>query len=210
MPIRIVLADDHQVVRQGLKVLLEQKGCTVVGEASDGHATVQLVKQLHPEVVVMDLGMPLLNGIDAAREIRKALPKTPTIMLTMHAEEQYVLEALRAGVRGFVLKSEAATDLIRAIQEVVGGSTYLSPRVSKSVVQAYLNKTDIPEDPLSDRERQVLQLIAEGKSTKEIATLLSVSAKTVESHRLRLTTKLNTHGIAGLVRYAVRSGLIEP
>ncbi len=153
--------------------------------------------------------MPLLNGLDATREILHACPRTRAILLTMHTDDHRVLEALRAGVRGYVVKSQAAADLIRAIHEVLRGSTYLSPGISETVVQAYLNKSDVPVDPLSPREREVLQLIAEGKSTKEIAGLLSISFKTAESHRTRLMRKTNIHETASLVRYAVRRGLVQ-
>lgn len=210
MAIRILLADDHEIVRQGLKALLEQKGYQVVGEAANGQEALRLAAKAKPDVAVFDLSMPLLNGLDATQEMGHLLPKTPVILLTMHTEEQYVLDALRAGARGYVLKSEAATNLVAAIEEVAHGSNYLSPRVSRAVVQAYLDKSKRPEDPLSSRERQVLQLIAEGKLTKEVAGLLGISVKTAESHRSRIMEKLNTHGTAALVRYAIRRGIIEP
>jgi two-component system response regulator NreC len=171
---------------------------------------VKLAKETHPDVVVFDLAMPLLNGVDAARQVRQDLPKTKAILLTMHTDEQYILDAVRAGVSGYVLKSEAATDLVKAIMDVNKGLTHLSSRVSRAVVRGYLDKTKPPADPLSGRERQVLQLIAEGKTTKEIATLLGVSVKTADSHRTRIMKKLDMHGIAGLVRYAIRTGLVEP
>jgi DNA-binding NarL/FixJ family response regulator len=210
MPIRILLADDHEIVRQGLKALLEQKGYQVVGEAANGHDALKLAAKTKPDVAVFDLTMPLLNGLDATHEMAAILPKTPVVLLTMHTEEQYILDALRAGARGYVLKSEAATNLVAAIEEVAQGGSYLSPRVSRAVVLAYLDKGKRPEDPLSSRERQVLQLIAEGKATKEVADVLGISVKTAESHRSRIMEKLNTHGTAALVRYAIRRGLIEP
>ena len=210
MPLKILLADDHQIVRQGLKSLLEEKGFTVVGEASDGHEAVRLANEKHPDVAVLDLTMPLLNGVDAARQIRHDLPGTKVILLTMHTDEQYILDAIRAGVSGYVLKSEAATDLVKAIMDVNKGLTHLSSRVSRAVVKGYLDKTESPGDPLSPRERQVLQLVAEGKTTKEIATVLGVSVKTADSHRTRIMKKLDMHGTAGLVRYAIRTGLIQP
>lgn len=210
MRLRILLADDHQIVRQGLKALLEQEGFDVAAEASDGLEAVRLARDLQPDVAVLDIAMPLLNGLDAARQVLQASPRTKAIVLTMHAEDHYVLEALRAGVTGYVLKSKAAGDLVRAIREVAGGAIYLSPGVSRAVVQAYRAKSDLPPDPLTPRERQVLQLIAEGKRTKEIAALLGVSVKTAESHRTRLMEKLNIHETAGLVRYALQRGLIQP
>jgi DNA-binding NarL/FixJ family response regulator len=209
MRLQILLADDHLIVRQGLKALLEREGLDVVGEAPDGLEAVRLARDLHPDVAVLDIGMPLMNGLDAAREILRASPRTKAILLTMHAEDHYVLEALRAGVTGYVLKTKAAGDLVQAIQEVAGGAIYLSPGVSRAVVQAYRAKSDLPPDPLTPRERQVLQLIAEGKRTKEIASLLGVSVKTAESHRTRLMEKLNIHETAGLVRYALQRGLIQ-
>ncbi|MBI3029573.1 MAG: response regulator transcription factor [Candidatus Rokubacteria bacterium] len=210
MPVRLLLADDHQIVRQGLKALLEREGFEVIAEASDGREAVQRAGEVRPDVAVLDLAMPLLNGLDTAREILKACPEVRTILLTMHTEDQYVLEAFRAGMRAFVVKSQAVGDLVQAIQEVSRGEIYLSPGVSRTVVDAYLAKTDLPSDPLTPREREVLQLVAEGKRTKEIAGLLGVSFKTAESHRARLMEKLNIHETAGLVRYAIRRGLVQP
>ena len=198
------------MVRQGLRALLEREGFEVAGEAGDGHQAIRLAQDLRPDVAVLDLAMPLLNGIEAAREILKVSPSTKVILLTVHTEDQYVLEALRARVKGYVLKTQVAEDLVQAIREVLRGSTYLSPGISQAVVEAFLAKTDLPTDPLTLRERQVLQLIAERKSTKEIAGLLGVSVKTVESHRARMMEKLDIHEVAGLVRYAIRRGLVEP
>jgi two-component system response regulator NreC len=209
MTLRIVLADDHMIVRQGLKSLLEREGFQVVGEAADGFEAVRLSRDLAPDLAVLDLSMPSLNGVDAALEIVQASPKTKVILLTMHTEEQYVLRALRAGITGYILKTKAAADLLQAIHEVSRGMTYLSPGVSSTVVQAYLSKSDIPADPLSHREHQVLQLIAEGKSTKEVAAILGVSVKTAESHRTRIMEKLDIHETASLVRYAIRRGLVQ-
>ena len=209
MAIRVVLADDHTLVRQGLKALLEREGFQVAGEASDGQEVVRLVASVRPEIAILDISMPILNGIDAARELQKSSP-VKTILLTRHDEDQYVTEALRAGVRGYVLKSQVATDLVHAIYEVCRGGIYLSPGISSAVVGAFLSKTDLPEDPLTSRERQVLQLVGEGKSSKEVAAVLGISLKTVESHRTRLMQKLNIHETASLVRYAIRRGLIQP
>ena len=208
--IQVLLADDHVVVRQGLKVLLEREGFHVVAEASDGQQAVQLAKQFQPDVAVLDLAMPILNGLEAAREIQKVSEKTKPIILTMHTESHYILEALQAGAKGFVMKTHAAEDLVQAIREASRGRTYLSPEVSQTVVQAYQDKIDIRPEPLSPRERQVLQLIAEGKSTKEVAGLLNISVKTAETHRTRIMEKLDVHETAGLVRYAIRRGMIEP
>ena len=209
MPIRVVLADDHALVRQGLKALLEREGFQVAGEASDGQELIRLVANVRPEIAILDVSMPILNGIDAARELQKS-SSTKTILLTRHDEDQYVTEALRAGVKGYVLKNQAATDLVHAIREVSRGGVYLSPNISGTIVGAFLSKTDLPADPLTSRERQVLQLVGEGKSTKEVATLLGVSIKTAESHRTRLMQKLDIHETASLVRYAIRRGLVQP
>lgn len=189
---------------------LERQGFQVVSEASDGDEATRHAKDTQPDIAVLDISMPILNGVDAAREIRKTSPKTKIIILTKHDEDQYVTEALRAGVKGYVLKSQVANDLIHAIQEVCRGSIYLSPSISRAVVDAYLSKTDMPADTLSARERQVLQLVSEGKSTKEVASQLGVSVKTAESHRARLMRKLDIHETASLVRYAIRRGLIQP
>lgn len=205
---RILLADDHKIFRQGVRSILEREGFRVEGEAADGHAAVEVAAQVRPDVAVLDLTMPLLNGLDAARQIARIAPHTRTILLTMHTEGPYVTNALQAGIRGYVLKSQAAEDLVHAIREVQRGAIYLSPGVSRTLVEAYLSKRAIPTDPLTLRERQVLQLIAEGKTTKEVAMLLGVSVKTAESHRTRIMTKLDIHETAGLVRYAIRQGLV--
>jgi two-component system response regulator NreC len=209
MAIRVLLADDHLIVCQSLKAVLEREGLQVVGEAADGREAVRLARALRPDVAALDLSMPLLNGLDAAREIQKACPRTRTILLTMHGEDTYVLQALQMGIRGYVLKSQAVTDLVRAVQEVSRGAVYLSPSVSGAVVEAYRTKKDL-RDPLTPRERTVLQLVAEGKSTKEVASLLGVSVKTAEYHRNSVMRKLDIHETASLVRYAIRRGLIEP
>jgi DNA-binding NarL/FixJ family response regulator len=209
MSIRVVLADDHILVRQGVRALLEREGIIVVGEASDGQEAQRLVQHEDPDAAVMDISMPMFNGLDAALSLSRTSPRTKLILLTRHNEQQYVAEALRCGVRGYVLKDQAANDLVRAIREVCSGQVYLSPGVSRAVVEAYATP-DRPKDTLSARERQVLQLIAEGKTTKDIAALIHVSAKTVETHRARLMQKLGIHEIAGLVRYAIRKGLVQP
>lgn len=209
-PIQILLADGHPIVRQGLKALLERVGIKVVGEASDGREAIRLAQDLRPDVAVLDLAMPLLSGLEAAREILQVSPRTRTILVSTSTEDHHILEALRAGIRGYIVKTQPAEDLVKAIREVSRGLIYLSPGASRTVVQAYLAKTDLPPDPLTSRERQVLQLIADGKTTKEIATLLGVSVKSADSYRARLMEKLQIHRTAGLVRYAIRRGLIQP
>ncbi len=206
---RVLLADDHQIVRQGLRTLLEKSGHEVVGEASDGHEACKLAQSLQPSIGVLDLAMPLLNGLDAMREIHRVSPDTRTILLTMYTDRPYVLQALQAGAKGYVLKTQVADDLIRAIQEVRRGATYVSPSVAASLVDAYLHQSNEPEDPLTARERQILQLIAEGKTNKAIAGLLSISFKTAGSHRNRIMKKLDIHNTAGLVRYAIKRGLLQ-
>ena len=210
MPIRIVLADDHVLVRQGLKSLLEREGFQVVAEASDGQEALCHVESLQPDIAIMDISMPTLNGLNAARQMNRSSPKTKTILLTQHDESQYIREALEAGVKGYVLKNQIASDLLLAIRQVSRGQVYLSPGVSSAVMEAYRSKSEKFESPLTPRERQVLQLIAEGKSTKDVASLLGISTKTAESHRTRLMQKLDIHETASLVRYAVRHGIVQP
>jgi DNA-binding NarL/FixJ family response regulator len=210
MPVRIVLADDHVLVRQGLMSLLEREGFQVVGEASDGQEALRLTESFQPDIAIMDISMPILNGLNAAREMSRSSPKTKTILLTQHDEGQYISEALDAGVKGYVLKNQVASDLLLAIRQVSRGQVYLSPGVSRAVMEAYHSKSEKSKNPLTLRERQVLQLIAEGKSTKDVATLLGISVKTAESHRTRLMRKLGIHEIASLVRYAVRQGIVQP
>lgn len=209
MAVRIVLADDHQIVRQGIRALLETRGFEVVGEAEDGNEAIRMVKQLNPDVAVLDIAMPSLNGIDAAREILRVAPGTRTILLTMFSEDHRLVEALRAGVSGYLIKTRAADDLEHAIREVCRGGVYLSQGLSRDVVEAYLSRKPLAAVELSPRERQVLQLVAEGKSTKEVASLLGVSTKTAESHRTRIMAKLDIHETASLVRYAIRNGIIQ-
>ncbi|HEY2676348.1 MAG TPA: response regulator transcription factor [Steroidobacteraceae bacterium] len=207
MPTSVILADDHAMVRQSLKVLLEREGFLVLGEAVDGKEAVRLAHSVSPDVAVMDISMPLFNGLDAALELSRT-SKTKVILLTQHDEKQYVTHALRSGVKGYVLKRQAANDLVQAIREVCRGQVYLSPGVARAVVEGYSDPAQVNK-ALSVRERQVLQLIAESKSTKQIATLLGVSVKTVESHRTKLMQKLDIHEVAGLARYAIRHGIVQ-
>ena len=208
--IRVVLADDHALVRDGLRaVLAREPDIQLVGEAADGRDALQVVESTKPDVAVVDLSMPLLNGLDVARQLAARERAPRTILITMHAEDRYVLDALRAGVRGYVLKKQAAADLVRAIREVAGGRVYLSPGVGAAVAEAIRTGGPVPEERLTPREREVLQLVAEGKTTKEIAAILNVSVKTADAHRTRLMQKLDIHDIAGLTRCAIRLGLIQ-
>ncbi len=210
MSLRIVLADDHVVLRQGLRALLAPHGVQVVGEAADGRVAVELVRELRPDAVVLDIMMPLMNGIDAAHEIADVCPETQVILLTALEDERYVMQGVREGVRGFVLKTQAAEDLVRAIQEVARGGIYVSAGVSQVLVDACKAAAAQAAHRLTSRERQVVQLVAEGKSTKQIAAALQIALKTVEFHRMRVMKKLEIHDVAGLVRYAIREGLITP
>jgi DNA-binding NarL/FixJ family response regulator len=208
--VRVILADDYPMLRQAFRVLLERNGVTIVGEAADGRSAVRLAQELQPDVAVLDLAMPGLNGLDAARQIRRSCPRTAPILLTVHAEDRNVLEALHAGVQGYVLKTQPIDDLRRAIEEVARGAIYLSPSISRTVVHAYVAGGRAAPQRLTPRERHVLQLVAEGRTSREIAAMLGLSVKTCESHRVRLMDKLGIHSTAGLVRYAVREGILRP
>lgn len=213
--IRILLADDHQLMRSGIRLMLEREAdLGVVGEASDGREAVALAKTLRPDVVVMDIGMSSLNGIEAAKQITGDHPGTAIVMLSMHSDESYVLRALKAGARGYLLKDSAEADLIKAVHAVAGSKSFFSPAVSKVLLDDYVRKlrrsgTEDAYDLLTPREREVLQLIAEGKSNKDIANLLNLSVYTVESHRSNLMEKLNLRGLPEVILYAVRRGIIS-
>ncbi len=209
MPVRLVLADDHLVLRQALKALLERRGLEVVADEADGRAAVSAVQRLAPDVAVLDVAMPVLNGVEAAREIARIKPECPVILLSGVEDGRFVKEALKAGVRGFVQKSQGADDLVRAIEEVLGGRLYVSPGASQAIVEAASNNPS-GTGSLTPREKQVLALVGEGKSTKQIAESLRISVKTAEFHRGRLMKKLNVHDTANLVRYAIREGWIAP
>jgi DNA-binding NarL/FixJ family response regulator len=213
--IRVLLADDHQLMRSGIRLMLERdRDLSVVGEASDGREAVALTKSLKPDVVIMDIGMANLNGIEAARQMTQERPDLAVMILSMHSDESYVLRALRAGARGYLLKDSAEPDLIKAVHVVAGGKSFFSPAVSKVLLDDYVRKlkrsgTDDAYDLLTPRERELLQLIAEGKSNKDIANLLNLSVYTVESHRSNLMEKLNLRGLPELILYAVRKGIIS-
>jgi len=213
--IRVLLADDHQLMRSGIRLMLEREpDISVVGEASDGREAVALAKSLRPHVIVMDIGMPNLNGIEAANQMTQENPELAIMIVSMHPDETYVLRALKAGARGYLLKDSAEADLIKAVHVVANGKSFFSPSVSKVLLDDYVRKlkrsgTDDAYDLLTPREREVLQLIAEGKSNKDIANLLNLSVYTVESHRSNLMEKLNLRGLPELILYAVRKGIIS-
>lgn len=204
-----VIADDHRMFRQAISRLLEEEGFDVLGEAEDGHEAVRLVSRHSPQLALLDYGMPKLNGSFAAAEILKRSPDTQVVLLTMYEDESFALEAVRSGVRGYVLKQQAAQELVAALRQVLTGSIYLSPGISESVVTALLSQKEQPTEVLTPREKQVLQLIAEGRTTKDIANLLHLSVKTAESHRSNIMNRLDVHNVASLVRYAIRQGMIE-
>jgi DNA-binding NarL/FixJ family response regulator len=210
----IVVADDHKIVREGLVKLLEGRpDFTVIGEASDGEEAVQMVLEKQPDVVIMDIWMPRLSGIDATRRIGKRGSKAKILVLSMHESRTYVEEVLRAGASGYIVKNSASSDLLQAIDAVRAGASYLSPAITQQVVDAIARPEDSSPSGvamLTDREREVLQLIAEGLSSKEIAGMLGVSLKTIDSHRSNLMEKLDIHKVSGLVRFAIRAGLVEP
>jgi len=213
MGIRILIADDHQIVRQGLRTLLEKEpDLEVVAEAEDGRATVRMVRELTPEVVIMDVAMPDLNGIEATRQIVSEFPGIKVIALSMYADRRFVVNMLKAGASGYLLKDCAFEELTRAIRLVMAHKTYLSPGVTDIVVKDYMQGTPATTkhsvfSALTPREREVLQLMAEGKSTSQIAERLHVSVKTIETHRQQVMNKLNIHSVAELTKYAIREGL---
>ena len=211
--IRVLLAEDHTIVRKGLRALLaDEPEIEVVGEAEDGREAVQMAQQLLPDVVLMDLSMPGLNGLEATRQIKRWVPEVKVLVLTRHANEEYVFQILRAGASGYVLKKAAPAELISAIRAVYRGESFLSPAISKTVIEEYIRRAEAmvkdSYEQLTGREREVLQLIAEGHSSAEIAERLCISGKTVRTHRANLMDKLDLHSIAELTRYAVRKNLI--
>jgi DNA-binding NarL/FixJ family response regulator len=213
--IGVLLADDHTLIRAGLRMVVDaQPDLAVVGEADNGRDAVSMAEALKPDVVVMDIGMPSLNGIEAARQIRETLPGTQIVMLSMHSDEGYVLRALKAGAKGYLLKDSAEADLARAIHAAAAGKSFFSPAVGKVLLEDYMRKlqrsgAEDSYELLSPREREILQLVAEGNSSKEIANLLNLSVYTVETHRARVMQKLNLRGIPELILYAVRKGIVS-
>jgi len=215
MPLRILVADDHEVVRRGLCSLLRgQPEWEVCGEASDGREAVEKASQLKPEIVILDIGMPNLNGLEATRQIMKANPQTKVLILTLHDSEQLVRDILDAGARAFLLKSDAARDLIAAVEALRKGKIYFTPKVGALVLEGYLQRDKATPEPqprhrLTTREREIVQLLAEGKSSKEVAVALGVSVKTAETHRANIMRKLELHSVSSLVLYAVQNNIVQ-
>ena len=213
--VKLLVADDHKIFRQGIKKLLEEEpDLQVVGEAADGRETIKKATELKPDVILMDIAMANLNGLEATKQIKKVLPDVKVIMLTMHKNEEYVLQSFQAGASGYILKEGAVEELVSAIRSIHQDKSVLSPTISKTLIDAYLRKmetgkTETPFDLLTDREREVLQLIAEGNTNREVAKLLFISVKTVEAHRAHIMQKLNIHEIAKLVKYAIQKGLVD-
>ncbi|MDQ7819662.1 MAG: response regulator transcription factor [Armatimonadota bacterium] len=214
--IRILIADDHAIVREGIRMILEaEPDFEVVGEATTGREAVELVRRVRPHVVVMDISMPQMNGVEATREIRRISPDTAVLILTMHEDESYVFQLLQLGASGYVLKRAAASDLVEAVRAAARGEAFLYPSVARSVVQDYLERVRSGEgrdryDGLTEREREILVLLAEGLTNQQIAERLFISVKTVQTHRAHIMEKLDLHDRALLVRYAIRKGLIQP
>jgi len=211
-PTRVLLADDHALVRAGIRSLLEKiPSVEVVAEANNGREALELVTSKQPDLVLMDIAMAELGGLEALPRVLKSFPAIKVIILSAHANEEYVIRALRGGASGYMLKDVATAELELAIASVMQGKTYLSPTISRTVIDSYLDRVGGkgPLEPLTSRQREILQMIAEGKNTKKIASILEISVKTVESHRLQLMARLDIHDVAGLVRYAIRSGLVS-
>jgi DNA-binding NarL/FixJ family response regulator len=214
-PIRVLIADDHPLIRSGLRALLEREGeFQVVGEASDGYEAIELATHLKPDVAMLDVGMPRLNGIDAAQHISERLPKVRIVVVSMHSDEAYVLRALKSGARGYLLKASSETDILAGIRAVAAGHAYFSPKITKLLVEEYVNEmrrrgAEDSYDLLSIREKEILQLLVEGKANREIAEMLHISVSTVETHRNNVFQKLGIHNLPELILYAVRKGLVS-
>lgn len=212
-PTRVLLADDHSLIRIGVRTLVEQLGgMEVIGEASDGRMALEMIKKHYPDLVLMDIGMSGMNGLETTARVTKDFPTVKVIILSMHATEEYVWQALRAGAKGYLLKDSGLSELDLAINAVMKGEMYLTPTVNKTVVMDYMERMDTDQTPierLTRRQREILQLIAEGNTVKEIAWQLNLSVKTIETHRSQLMDRLDIHDVPGLVRYAMRMGIIE-
>lgn len=215
-PVQILLADDHEVVRKGLRALLEaQPGWRVIAEAIDGREAVEKAKEMHPDVAIVDIGMPCLNGLEATRQIVKKAPRTRVLVLTMHDTNPLIQQVVKAGARGYVLKTDVASDLVSAVDALCRDQTFFTSKVSQIILDRYVGKSEDAENlpdadsPLTPREREVVQLLAEGKSSKEVASVLGISVKTAETHRINLMRKLDCHSVAEVVRYAVRNLIVE-
>lgn len=210
--IRILVADDHEIVRRGLRALLEsQKGWKVVAEASTGSQALEKASEVKPEIAVLDVGMPVLNGLEATRRIRQALPQTEVLILTVHDSEQMAREAISCGARGFLVKSDVGRDLIAAVESVLHHRVFLSPRLAQAESAAPApHSSDTPLTRLTAREREIIQLLAEGNGNKDVATRLNISVKTAETHRTNIMRKIGAHSLTDLVRFAIRNGLVEP
>ncbi len=217
MPLRILLADDHEVVRRGLSALIRAKGdWEVCGEASDGREAVDQALKLNPDILILDVGMPNLNGLEATRQIIKAKPHARVLILTLHDSDQLVQEVLNAGARGFLLKSDAARDLVTAVEALRNNKIYFTPKVASMVLEGFLRREDggspapVPNPSrLTPREREIVQLLAEGKSSRDVAEALGLSVKTAETHRANIMRKLNLHSVSDLVLYAVRNNIVH-
>ncbi|HET9401330.1 MAG TPA: response regulator transcription factor [Candidatus Acidoferrales bacterium] len=215
-PLRLLVADDHEVVRKGLCALLQaQPGWEIAAEASDGREAVEKAKKVKPDVTVLDIGMPYLNGLEAARQILKEVSNTKVLILTMHDSDALIREVLNAGARGYVLKTDAGADLVNAVDAVRRNKTFFTPKVAQMVLDGYLKRDTKPDESetpsarLTPRQREIVQLLAEGKSSKEVAVALSLSVKTAETHRANIMRRLNCHSVSELVRYAIRNKIIE-
>jgi len=214
--LRVLIADDHEIVRQGLRSMLEaQRECQVVGEAGDGRQAVTLTKELNPDVVILDIGMPTLNGLEATRQILKIRPQTKVLILTMHESDSVIREVLDAGARGYILKTDAGRDLVTAVDSLRRNKTFFTSRVSQMILDGFLKGDPRPQHPesgavrLTPRQREIVQLLAEGKSSKEVAVALDLSVKTAETHRANIMRKLDCHSVSEVVRYAIRNKIIE-
>ena len=214
--IKLLLADDHEIVREGLRALLKAyRDCEIVGEAADGRQAVALVKELKPDIVILDISMPLLNGLEATRQILKIRPQTKVLILTMHESDSLIRDILDVGARGYILKTDVGTDLVKAVESLRWNKTFFTQRVSQMVLDGYLkgdsrvSNSDSEGTRLTPRQREVVQLLAEGKSSKEVAVALDVSVKTAETHRANIMRKLNLHSVTEVVRYAIRNQITQ-